>query len=151
MGVSTCILMSICQILQFLKIKHIMVTPWDSSGFDMKLECSKDKPVVSCKGLSTPKNPAVLENPPVSANKNVIDLHSYTSGIAIPSPSMSLWPLVPRVCSYQPFGSRKTQTVRTVSVPGTRAMGTHINFAPGSLSASGSIKVTKDNECPERV
>ena len=92
------------------------------------------------------KNLAVLEDSPANANENVIDLLSYTSGIAIPSLSVSLWPLVPRTCNSQPSRSRKIQKERTVSVPGTRAMGTHTNIVAGSLSARDSIKVTKDNE-----
>ena len=56
----------------------------------MKLECCNNKPVVSCKELGTPKNAVVLEDPPTSTNEDVIDLLSYPSGIAMPSPTEQL-------------------------------------------------------------
>ena len=64
----------------------------------MKLECCNNKPVVSCKELGTPENPAVLEDPPTSTNKDVINLLCYLSGIAIPSLAVQLWSLIPRTC-----------------------------------------------------
>ena len=69
----------------------------------MKLECCNNKPVVSCKELGTPENPAVLEDPPTSTNEDVIDL-SYPFGIAITSPAVQLWSLIPRTCESQPSG-----------------------------------------------
>ena len=59
----------------------------------MKLECYNNKPVVSCKKLSNPENPAVLEEPPMRTNEDVIDLLRYPSGIAIPRPAVQLWSL----------------------------------------------------------
>ena len=66
-------------------MKHSVVTFWRLSGLDMKLEYSNNKPVIGRKELSTPKNPAVLEDPPKSTDKDMVDLLRYPSGIAIPS------------------------------------------------------------------
>ena len=47
-------------------MKHSVVASWKLSGLDMKL-------VIGRKELGTPKNPAVLEDPP-STDKDMIDL-----------------------------------------------------------------------------
>ena len=54
----------------------------------MKLECCNNKPVVSCKELGTPENPAVLKDPPTRTIEDVINLLSYSTGIAIPGPAV---------------------------------------------------------------
>ena len=91
----------------------------------MKLECCNNKPVVSYKELSTLENPAVLEDPPTSINKDMINLLCYLSGIAIPSPAVQLWSLIPRTCNSQSSAFCRIQKERYVGVPGTRAMGTN--------------------------
>ena len=91
----------------------------------MKLECCNNKHVFSCKKLSTPENPAVLENPPTRTNEDVINLLSYYSDIAIPSPVVLFWSLIPRPYNSRPFVFCKIQKERAVSVPGTRAMETN--------------------------
>ena len=55
--------------LQFLKKIHSVVTCWRLSGLDMQLEGSNNKPVITCKELGILKNTAVLEDPPMSTNK----------------------------------------------------------------------------------
>ena len=69
----------------------------------MKLEWSNNKPVISRKELGTPKNPAVLEDPLTSTDKDMIDLR-YPSGIAIPSPAVQRW-----TRNSHPSGSCKIQ------------------------------------------
>ena len=54
----------------------------------MMLGCC-NKFVISCKNLGTP-DPPVLEDPPMRTNKDVINLLSYPSGIAMPSPAVQL-------------------------------------------------------------
>ena len=107
-------------------MKHIVITSRYLSELDMKLECCNSKPVVSCKELGTPVNPAVLEDPPTSTNEDVIDLLGYPSGIAIPSSAVQLWSLIPKTCNSQSSEFCKIQKERAVGVPGTRAMGTNI-------------------------
>ena len=80
------ILLGTCQVLQFLKMKHSVITSWRVSGLDMKLECSNNKHVIGRKELGTPKNPAVLEDPPMSTDKDMVDLFHYPSGIGIAMP-----------------------------------------------------------------
>ena len=80
--------------------------------------------MVSCKELGTPVNPAVLEDPPTRTNKDVIDLICYPSGIAISSPVVQLWSLIPRTCNSQPSEFYKIQEI-AVGDPGTRTMGTN--------------------------
>ena len=76
------------QVFQFLKMKHSVVTSWRLSGLDMKLDCSNNKPVIGCKELGTPKNPAVLEDPPMSTDKDMVNLLRYPCGISIPGPAV---------------------------------------------------------------
>ncbi len=80
--------------------------------------------MISCKEFSTPENPALLKNPPTSAYKDVVNLLSYPSDIAIPSPAVQLWSLVPGTCNSQPPGSCEVQEERAVMILGARAMGT---------------------------
>ena len=54
------------------------------------IECCNNKPVVDCKELDNPENPAVLEDLPMSTNEYMINLFSYLSSIAIPSPAVQL-------------------------------------------------------------
>ena len=91
----------------------------------MKLEDCNSKPVVSCKELGTPGNLTILEDLLTSTNEDVIDLLSYPSSIAIPSPAMQLWSLIPRTCNSQPSGFCKIQKERADGIPVTRAMGTN--------------------------
>ena len=91
----------------------------------MKLECCNKKPVIICKKLSTLENHAVLENPLTSTNDDVMNLLRYPSNIAIPSPAVQLWSLIPRTCNSQRSGLCKIQKEGAVGVPGTRAMGTN--------------------------
>ena len=86
----------------------------------MTFECCNNKPVISCKEFTIPKNPAVLEDPPTSTNEEGINLLRYPSSIAIPSPVVQLWSLIPRTCDSQPSGFFKIQE-RNVGVPGSRA------------------------------
>ena len=108
----------------------------------MKFECSNNKPVISQKELGTPKNPAVLEDSPTSTDKDMIDLLRYPSSIAIPSPAVQRWSLIPGTRNSQPSGSCKIQKEGAVVIPGTRTMGTNTYFG-----ANDSIKVAQDNEC----
>ena len=114
-----CILLGICQVLQLLEMKHSVVTSWRLSGYDMKLECSNNKPVISCKELSTPKNPAVLKDPPMSIDKDMVNLLRYPSGIAIPNPAVQRWSLIPGTHNSQPSRSCKIQKERAVVISGT--------------------------------
>ena len=91
----------------------------------MKLECCKNKSVVSCKEIGTPVNPAVLENPPTRTNEDVIKLLSYFYGIAIPRPAVQLWSFIARTCNSQSSEFCKIQKEGAVGVPGTRVMGTN--------------------------
>ena len=70
------ILMSTCQVLQFLKMKHVVITSWYIFGLDMKLDCC-NKPVISCKELGTLENLKVFEDPLMSTNKDLINLFCY--------------------------------------------------------------------------
>ena len=103
--------------------------------------------MIGRKELSTPKNPAVLEDPPTSANKKMVNLLRYPSGIAIPSPAEQRLSLIPGTRNSQPFGSCKIQKERAVVISGTRTMGTNTYFIASLFSASDSIKVSQDNEC----
>ena len=47
-------------------------------GLDMKLECRNNKPVISRKELGTPKNLAVLEDPPTSTIKISLGIGQIT-------------------------------------------------------------------------
>ena len=47
------------------------------------------------KEFGTPKNAAVLEDPPTNTEKDMVDLLRYLSGIAIPSPAVQRWSLIP--------------------------------------------------------
>ena len=87
----------------------------------MKLECCNNKPVINYKELGIPENPAVLEDSP-STNEDAIILLCYPSSIAIPSPEVQFWSLIPKTCNSQPSEFCKIQE-RAVGVPGTRAMG----------------------------
>ena len=69
-------------------MKHGVVTSWGISGLDMEFEYGNNKPVISLKELSTSKNPSVLEDPPMSMNKDMVDLLCYPSGIFIPNPAV---------------------------------------------------------------
>ena len=91
----------------------------------MKLECRNNNPVVNCKELDTPVNPAVLEDPPTHTNQDVINLLSFPTIIVIPSLTVQLWNLIPRTCNSQPSEFCKIQKDRAVGVPGTRAIGTN--------------------------
>ena len=51
--------------------------------------------MISVEELRTAKNPAILENPPTTANKNMIDLLRNNTGIGVPSPAMPLRMLIP--------------------------------------------------------
>ena len=73
----------------------------------------------------------------------VIDLLSYPSGIAIPSPVVQLWSLISKPCNSQPSEFCKTQKERAVSVLVPESWGPTHN----SLNASDSIEVAQDNEC----
>ena len=81
----------------------------------MKLKCS-NKPVISCKELSTPENTAVLEDPPTSTNEDqsplLLHQHCYTksSGAALVSDTKNL--------QFSTFWI--LQFRRAVGVPGTR-------------------------------
>ena len=125
------------QVLQFLKMKHNVVTSWRLSGLDMKLEYS-NKPLIGRKELGTPKNPTVLEDPPTSTDKDMVDLFFYPSGIAIPSPAVQHWYLIPGTRNSQPSGSCKFQKERAVA---------KTCFIATPFSVSDNIKVAQDNEC----
>ena len=88
----------------------------------MKLECSNNKPVINCKELGT-KNLAILEGPPVSTNKYMVNLLHYLSSIAIPSPAVQHCSLIPKTYNFHPSGSSKIQKEKAVVIPGTRVMG----------------------------
>ena len=83
-----CILLFTCQVLQFLKMKHSVVTSQRLSGLDKKLECSNNKAVVGGKEFGTTKNPEVGEDPPTSTDRDMVDFLRYPSGIAISSPAV---------------------------------------------------------------
>ena len=51
--------------------------------------------MIGRKEFGTPKNPAVLEDPPTSIDKDMADLLCYPSGIAVPSPVVQRWSLIP--------------------------------------------------------
>ena len=75
----------------------------------MKIKWSKKKPVIGCKELRTPKNSVILEDPPTSTDKDMVDLPRYPSGIAIPSLALQRWSLIPGAGNSHPFGSFKIQ------------------------------------------
>ena len=91
--------------------------------------------------------PAVLDDPPTSTDKDMVDLLRYPSSIAIPSLAVQRWSLIPGTRNSQPSGSCKIQKGRAVVVSGTRTMGTNTYFIASPFSASDSIKVAQDNEC----
>ena len=65
--------------------------------------------MIGCKELGTPKNSAVLEDPPTNTDKDMVDLLRYSSGIAIPSLALQRWSLIPGAGNSHPFGSFKIQ------------------------------------------
>ena len=85
--------------------------------------------------------------PLTSTDKDMIDLLRYPSGIAIPSPAVQHWSLIPGTRNSQPSGSFKIQKERAVVIPGTRTMGTNTYLIASPFGASDSIKVAQDNEC----
>ena len=116
-------LLCTCQVLQFLKMKHSVVTSWRVSGLDMKLEWSNNKPVIGHKELGTPKNTAILADPPTILTKDMV--LRYPSSIAIPSLAVKRWSLIPGTRNSQPSGFSKIQKERAVVISDTRAMGTN--------------------------
>ena len=115
-----------------------MVAFWRSSGLGIKLECSNNKPVIGRKVFGTPKNPAVLDDPPKSTYKNIVDLLRYPSDIAIPSPAVQCSSLILGTRNSQPSGSCKIQKEAAIVISGIRAR-----------PLSASIKVPQGNECIE--
>ena len=120
---------------------HILEPFW--TWFE--LECSNDEPVISCKELGTLKNPAILEDPPMSTNKDMVDFLCYPSSIVIPSPAVYRWSLIPGTRDSQSSGSCKIQKERAVVIPGTMGANTYLIASP--FSACDSIKVAQDNDC----
>ena len=73
--------------------------------------------MIGRKELSTPKNPAVLEDPPTSTDKGMVDLLRYPSGIAIPSPEVQLWSLIPGTRNSQPLAKFRKKELLSFLVP----------------------------------
>ena len=103
--------------------------------------------MIGRKELDTPKNPAVLDDPPKSTEKDMVDVLRYPSDIAIPSPAVQRWSLIPGTRNSQPSGFCKIQKERANVISGTRTMVTNTYFIASSFNASDNIKVAQDNEC----
>lgn len=135
-----CILMSTCQLFQFLKIKDSMT--------DILLNIivcirSLSRPIInlwsSCKELCPLENPAVLEDSVWSFEGL---LNQLPSSIA-----KQLWSLIPISCSFQSYGYCNIWKKRTVHVPGVFAMGANIQLKAFASGVSGRIIVAYCNEC----
>lgn len=63
--------------------------------------------MVSTTGLGTPLIPAILEDTPVSADKNLVDLLGHNTCITIPNPARHAGALVPGARNSQSPGPSK--------------------------------------------
>ena len=68
---------------------------YHSPGFKVQLKSCFNKPMVSIEELSTLRDAAVLDHPPVTINEHMVNLLCHTASVGIPCPAMSLWALKP--------------------------------------------------------
>ena len=84
----------------------------------MDSEGSHNQSMVGAAELGTPVNPAVLKNPPTSANKDVVDLLGCIACIAVPRPAMQVWALMPGASNPHPLGPRKVPEEEAILATG---------------------------------
>jgi hypothetical protein len=128
-------------------VKHPEVIISPLRGFEMDSKGSHNQSMVSTTELGTPIHPAILEDPPTSANEYVVDLLGCITSIAVPCPAMWVWALVPGARNPQFLGPSKILEKEAFLTTGISscAMGTDRHLIASSITARYRIEVTQDN------